>query len=67
MPSTAKLENNVLFLSQHRRLVPDVAEWWLQFENPHRIVIPKRGTIARRICCFAAAASRFLADKAGFG
>jgi hypothetical protein len=28
--------------------------WAPRFENRHRIVIPKRGIIARGICCFAA-------------
>jgi hypothetical protein len=32
-----------------------------------QIVIPKRGLVARGICCSRLAASRFLADKAGFG
>src|SRR5882724_1343516 len=27
---------------------------WCKFENPQRIVIPKRATIARGICCYAA-------------
>jgi len=31
------------------------------------LVIPKRGTIARGICCAAGEKSRFLADKPGFG
>jgi hypothetical protein len=35
--------------------------------NPQKIVIPKRGLIARGICCLLPAASRFLADASGFG
>jgi hypothetical protein len=38
-----------------------------QFENFQGIVIPKRGILARGICCFAADNNRFLADKTGFG
>jgi hypothetical protein len=34
---------------------------------PQSIVIPKRGFVARGICCFAAGSKQILAGEPGFG
>jgi hypothetical protein len=61
-------EGLAFYLGKWLQTEPLPRHWqWCSLKNSARIIIPKRGLFARGIYCFALAASRFLADKAGFG